>query len=245
MDQLRGNNLYFVKKRLIHMQGRTIVFFLIILTTAVIQPLEAQFSIGVNAGVTRMKFSGDPVQGLGYFVPDPGFSSALRLDYRISDAVALSLQPGFSQMRSSYFVMNDSATQAIDSTNLRLNSFSLPLHVIAWSENGRFFVLAGMQFDYTLSFKSETLVSPHSTGYEVRDYNIYAQFGAGFMIPLGKPYLSFEIRYSQGLLDLTDPLVHQDSFLPRTKLTNIGFIVGLQFPLGKYSDRYPVKRKNK
>jgi len=229
------------------MKVRTILFLLIILIMSIVQPLEAQFSLGINAGVTRMKFSGDATAGLGYFVPDPGFSSALRVDYRISDAIALSFQPGYSQLRSSYFVMNDSATRAIDSTDLRLNSFSLPLQVIAWSENGRFFVLAGMQLDYTLSLKGETLKSPYSTDpvYDVRDYNLYAQFGAGFIIPLGKPYLSFELRYSQGILDLSDPLVHQDSFLPRTKLTNINFIVGLQWPLGRYSERYPVKKKSK
>ena len=227
------------------MKVRSVVFLLIILTLPVVQPLSAQFSIGVNAGVTRMKFSGDAVAGLGYFVPDPGLSTAFRADYRISDAVALSLQPGYSLLRSSYFVMNDSATQAIDSTDLSLNTFSLPLHVIIWSENGRFYALAGMQFDYTLKFKSETLKSPYSTSYDIRDYHIYAQFGAGFIVPLGKPYLNFEIRYSQGLLDLTDPLIHQDSYLPRTKLTNISILIGLQFPLGKYSERYSVKRKNK
>ena len=227
------------------MKVRTVVFLLIILTLPVVQPLSAQFSLGVNAGVTRMKFSGDAAAGLGYFEPNPGFSTAFRVDYRISDAVALSLQPGYSQLRSSYFVMNDSATRTIDSTDLSLNSFSLPLHMIIWSENGRFYALAGMQLDYTLSLKGKALVSPYSTSYEVRDYHIYAQFGAGFIVPIGKPYLNFEIRYSQGLLDLSEPLVHQDSFLPRTKLTNISILIGLQYPLGKYSERYPVKRKNK
>jgi len=229
------------------MKVRTVVFLLIILTLPVVQPLSAQFSIGVNAGVTRMKFSGDAVSSLGYFEPDPGFSSALRVDYRISDAIALSLQPGYNLLRSRYLVMNDSATRAVDSTNLSLHSFSIPLQVIVWSESGRFFILAGMQFDYNLSLKGEPLISSFATGdvYEIKDYSLYAQFGAGFIVPLGKPYLSFELRYSQGILDLTEPLIHQDSFLPRTKLTNISFIVGLQWPLGKYSERYSFKKKSK
>jgi len=232
------------------MQVRTIVFLLIVLTLPVVQPLEAQFSLGINAGVTRMKFSGDPAAGLGFFEPDPGFSAALRLDYRISDVVAISLQPGFSSLRSRYKVMNDSGTAAVDSTIMTLNSLSLPLHAVIWSENGRFFVLAGFQLDYTLSFEGKTLISPlsslsSSSNYDVRDYNLYAQFGAGFIVPLGLPYLSFEFRYSQGLLDFNDPLIHQDSYLPRTKLTNIYFVVGLQVPLGTYSEKYKVKRKNR
>ena len=237
-------------KHAINMQGRIIVFLLSFLLISIVQSLEAQFSLGVNAGVTRMKFSGDPAAGLGFFEPDPGFSAALRLDYRISDVVAISLQPGFSSLRSRYKVMNDSGTAAVDSTLLTMNSLSLPLHAVIWSENGRFFVLAGLQLDYTLSFEGKTLLSPYSSSpsnstYDVRDYNLYAQFGAGFIVPLGKPYLSFELRYSQGLLDLKDPLVHQDSYLPRTKLTNTYFVVGLQVPLGTYSEKYQVKRKNR
>jgi hypothetical protein len=232
------------------MPVRTNIFFLIILLISIVQPLEGQFSLGVNAGITRMKFSGDPVKGYGYFEPDPGFSASLRVDYRISDVVTLSLQPGLSSLRSSYKVMNDSGTAAIDSTLLTMNSFSLPLHAVIWSENGRFFILAGLQLDYNLSFKGITVLTPYSTSsssadYEVRDYNLYVQFGAGFIVPLGKPYLSFEFRYSQGLLDLTDPLVHKDSFLPRTKLTNLYFVVGLQLPLGRYAEKYQVKRKTR
>jgi hypothetical protein len=226
------------------MQVRTVFYFLIALSVFVIQPADAQFSVGINAGVNRLKLSGDPARGVARFQPDPGFSTALRVDYRFSDAIALSFQPGFSQLRSKYQIMNDSGTSLLDSTLLRLNSFSLPLQVVAWSQNGRFFVTAGMQFDYTLSLKGETVASTLSDQYEARDFYLYAQFGAGFIVPLGKPYLSFELRYSQGILDLTNPLIHQDSFLPRTKITNIGLIVGIQLPLGKYSEQYPVKKKS-
>ena len=232
-------------KKFKYMRGQAFIFFLIILTIPHVQPLNAQFSLGVNAGVTRMKFSGDPTTGYGFFVPKPGFAAALRADYRISDAVAISLQPGFSNLKSAYKVMNDSGTAAVDSTIMTLNCFSLPLHAIVWSDNGRFFVLAGIQMDYTLSFKSRVLMTPYSESYEIRDFNLYAQFGAGFIVPLGKPYLSFELRYSQGILDLNSEFFQSDSYLPRTRLTNISFVVGLQLPIGAYSEKYKVKRKTK
>jgi len=225
------------------MQVRTVALILIAFAAIAVQPLDAQFSVGINAGLHRMKFSGDPARGVGHFQPDPGFSTAVRVDYRISDEIALGLHPGFSQLRSRYQIMNDSGTSLIDSTLLRLNAFSLPLQVIVWSQNGRFFVTAGVQLDHTLGLTGETVTSTLSDQYEVRDFYLSAQFGAGFIVPLGKPYLSFEFRYSQGILDLTNPLVHQDSFLPRTKITNIGLIAGIQLPLGNYSEQYPVKKK--
>ena len=205
-------------------------------------PQHAQIALGVNAGITRMKFSGDSPSGIGFFVPKPGFSSGLRFDYRFNDAIAVSIQPGISIQKSKYSVLNDSGTAVIDSTYFTGNFISLPLHAIVWSKNGRFYVLAGFELSYTINFKGDPIVLPTITEYNVEKYNIYAQFGAGFIIPLGKPYLSFELRYSQGLVDFNQILVHQGTDLPRTKLTNINFVVGLQVPLGN-ADVYQVKKK--
>ena len=169
------------------MQQRTLILILVIALGSLVRPLEAQFSLGVNTGITRMSFSGDPLSGAGRFKPGPGMSSAIRVDYRFSDAFSLSLQPGYSLLRSRYKVMNDSGTAAIDSTILTLKTLSLPIHAIVWSENGRFYVLAGLQLDYTLSFEGKTTISPYSsfsstTSYNTRDYLLSMQFGAGFII---------------------------------------------------------------
>lgn len=226
------------------MHIRFIIILVAIFSAFFALHLDAQVSLGINAGITRTKFSGDSPDGIGYFVPKPGFSSNLRFDYRFNNAVSLSIQPGFNILRSKYVVMNDSGTAAVDSTHFTLSAFSLPLHAVIWSESGRFYVLAGFEIDYTLDFKGKTLISPVSSNYEVKDFIIYAQFGAGFIIPLGRPYLSFEIRYSQGLVDFNNSLMHEDSFLPRTKLINLNFLVGFHVPLGN-SEFYQVKKKNR
>ncbi len=218
---------------------------LLILLAFMALPQHAQIAIGVNAGITRLKFSGDSPDGIGRFVPQPGLSTSLRFDYRFSDAFAVSIQPGFSIQKSKYEVLNDSGTAAIDSTYFTGNFISVPIHAIVWSKNGRFFVLAGFEFNYTINFKGKPLSVPVIVDYEVEKFNIYAQFGAGFIIPVGKPFLSFELKYSHGLVDFNQYLVHQGTAnLPRTKLTNISFVVGLQIPLGK-SDLYQVKKKIK
>jgi len=207
-------------------------------------PLNAQVALGVNAGITRMKFSGDPPDGIGFFSPRTGFSSSLRFDYRFNDAFALSIQPEYSLLRSKYSILNDSATKVVDSTYFSMPSLSIPVNAIVWSENGRFYVLAGIEIAYVLHFKGEALISPLQTtynSYNVRKIYLYVQFGAGFIIPLGRPYLSFEFRYSQGLQDLTTGLVHHGSYLPRTKLTNFNFVVGLNIPFGN-PDIYKLRK---
>jgi hypothetical protein len=210
---------------------------LFILLAATFAPSQSQVALGVNAGINRMKFTGDSPDGIGVFVPQTGFSSSLQLEYRFNDAFSISIQPGFGILRSKYVILNDSGTAVIDSTSFTMNSLSLPIHAVVWSENGRFYVTAGFEFTYTLDFKGEVVLGPaiqSNPDYQVLDYGIYAQFGAGFIVPLGRPYLSFEFRYSQGLNDLTEPIVHQESFLPRTKLTNTYFLMGIHVPFGDY-----------
>jgi hypothetical protein len=191
-----------------------------------------------------MDFFGDPPKGIGFFSPRPGFSSGLQFEYRFNDAVSLSLTPGYSILNSKYSVLNDSATRVVDSTYLSSENLSLPLHIRVWSKNGRFYVLAGVEMTYTYNFTGRVLMSPvqqSNVTYEVTDLLFYAHFGAGFIVPLGKPYLSFEFRYSQGLNDLTAALVNQGSWLPRTKLVNTHFLLGFHYPIGK-SNPYKLRK---
>ncbi len=57
-------------------------------------------------------------------------------------------------------------------------------------------------------------------------------FGAGYKIPIGYPTLFVELRYSQGLVNLTDEVV-QDNMIPRVKTAGIKFLVGVEIPLKK------------
>jgi hypothetical protein len=208
---------------------------------------QAQISVGVDAGITRMKFSGDPPDGLGFFSPQPGYSSSLQLAYRFNNGFGLNIRPGYSVLRSKYSFLNDSATKVVDSTYFKVENFSLPLNAVVWSPGGRFYVIAGIEFTYVINIDAEVVSSPllqSVPSYEIRDYNFYAHFGAGFIIPLGRPFLSFELRYSQGLNDLTDPLIHLQSELPRTKLTNINLLIGLHIPLGD-PDVFSIQEKIK
>ncbi len=208
---------------------------LICLLLLIALPQQAQISLGINAGVTRMKFSGDPPDGIGYFSPQAGYSSALQMGYRFQNGLALNVQPGFSVLRSKYSFWNDSATRIIDSTYFKFKTFSLPLQAVVWAPGGRFYVLAGFELLYTLDFDGKVSTSPIPTSsgiYKVSEYNFFAQFGAGFIIPIGRPFLNFELRYSQGLNDMSTPLIHANTELPRTKLTNINLHIGFHIPLG-------------
>lgn len=160
--------------------------------------------------------------------------AGLRLDYRFTQAVSISFQPGFGNQGAKY-VRVDSNNKVSDSLKYVLGVLALPIHAVIWSENGRFFVSAGVQFDYYVDARA--VYPDHSVDVtsELKGYNISAQFGGGFILSLGRPYILFELRYSQGLVDLNNTIFHDERYLPRTKLTGMYFMAGFHFPLGKES----------
>jgi hypothetical protein len=201
--------------------------------------LDAQVSIGVNAGLNRSSLSGDSPSN-GSFGPILGSMAGLRLDYRINQAVAISLQPGYINQGAN-FVKVDSNNRVSDSLQFKLGVLALPIHAVVWSKNGRFFVSAGLEFDYYLTAKAKYEDGSTDIKSELKSYNIFAQFGGGLMISLGSSYLLFEMRYSQGLIDINNPLVHDKGYLPRTKLTGLYFMAGFNIPLGKES-HYKIQK---
>ena len=224
---------------------KRIPFTLVVLLILMFSQLHAQVSIGINAGINRMRFSGDPPKGLGYYESRPGLSSNLSLGYRFNDAFSLRIQPGIQKLRSKYVFLSDSISHSLDSIYYTFNSICVPLEAVVWSENGRFYFMAGIEVSYTLDFVSQSLTgsSPSYDFHEdVRDYHFFVHFGAGFIVPVGKPYLSFELRYSQGLRDINNPVTQENSYLPRTKLTVLTLQAGLHIPIG-IAGRDMIRRK--
>jgi hypothetical protein len=202
--------------------------------------INAQVSLGINLGLNRSKFSGDAPSS-GSFGPTAGPMAGLQFDYRFNQTVSLRIQPGYLSHGANY-VKVDSNNKVSDSLKFVLDVLALPVHAVIWSKNGRFFVSAGLEFDYYL--KARAIYPDHTVEItpEVKRYNIYAQFGGGFIISLGRPYILFELRYSQGLVDLTSDIVHEGSYLPRTKLTSFCLMAGFHLPLGKTS-HYTIHKK--
>ena len=86
---------------------RNVIQWTLLLLLAFVATLQhIQIALGVNTGITCLKFSGDSPDGLGTFVSQPGFSSSFRFDYRFNDAVAVSMQPSLSGFISKWLLDN-------------------------------------------------------------------------------------------------------------------------------------------
>ena len=63
----------------------------------------------------------------------------------------------------------------------------------------------------------------------VSNWNLAMHFGAGYLFPLGRTKLFIELRYSQGLRNLTDEPV-DSSVIPRVKTSGFKLLAGIDIP---------------
>ncbi len=97
------------------------------------------------------------------------------------------------------------------------------------STNERFYALAGVEATMLINNWVKT-VSTEEELTDLAQWNVTAHFGVGINIPLGYPNMFVELRYSQGLHNLTDePL--SDDIIPRVKTTGFKLLCGIRIPL--------------
>jgi hypothetical protein len=200
------------------------------------QPAAAQFNLGVMGGINRSNLSGDAPSNAVY-APRNGFAGGIFADIKIAKDVLLSFQPMYMQKGTTIAVDVRGESNPQDSLNVNLSYISLPLMVKVISGNGKTYVTGGLD----VGFLQNATVKPVNSGSEqdiqdsIQQLDIAVNFGLGIMIPVGTPKLLFELRYVQGLMDIsnikTDP--EGKSLPPQFKTGGFQFFTGLMIPLGK------------
>jgi len=207
---------------------RLIVFAFIVSLSAA---AWGQSSVGVFAGLNSSRLSGDAPRKASY-KGLMGLNAGGYFDLQLSKAILLSLQPSYSQEGTKIFYNVSGIEEPVDSITIRLSYFSLPLLLKVRSTNKRFYALGGLEAGFLL----DQYASSHDVKKEieanVESLNIAMHFGAGIRIPVGYPVLVIELRYAQGLVNLTDEPVEK-SYIPRIKTNGFKVLAGIEFPLQK------------
>jgi len=152
--------------------------------------------------------------------------------------IALSVQPSFAQRRTTLTSVEDvTGENALD---LNLDYVSVPVLLKFEIAGGRTYFAGGVDVGF--------LKSAHLTGNgvdeDVKDRfnstDVGALFGFGVLFPVGKPRLTTELRYVQGLVNLSGDFASSDvdgstaSSLPdRFHSGGLELVAGILFPLGK------------
>ncbi len=193
--------------------------------------VSGQSYVGVFAGLNSSKLNGD-APNKGNFNGLIGANMGAYIDLNLGKGIFLSLQPSYSQEGTKLSYTLPKVEEPVDSITIRLNYFSLPLLLKVTSTNKRFYAIAGVETGLLL----DSYVSSHDTKEDIKtdvaEWNVAMHFGAGIKIPVGFPRLFVELRYSQGLVNLTDEPIEK-SYVPRVKTAGFKILFGIEIPLKK------------
>jgi hypothetical protein len=193
--------------------------------------LNAQPNIGVYAGVNSSKLNGDSPEKASY-ESLPGLNAGANLDFKVGKTVWISVQPSYSREGTKISYTIRDKYEPVDSVRIRLNYVSVPVILKVSFINDRFYAIGGFETAYLLNNTVSSHDEEQDVDLNVSQWNLAIQFGIGLHIPVGFPRLYVELRYSQGVLNLTDePLTK--SYVPRVKTAGFTLLTGIEIPLKK------------
>ena len=192
----------------------------------------AQVELGVLAGLDNGRLTGDKYPQTKY-KPKTGFIIGLSIDPQINETISLSIQPGYISTGSKIQVPDTIQNQWKDSVTFSVDYLILDVFVKIQSKSKRLYFSSGLEFGYGLSLKAANDLEEVDITDELNKWNIAAVFGIGYKIPIKRSGLYFELRYAQGLVNMTKADPAEDDYIPRVKLSGLKIVTGFQIPISK------------
>ncbi len=208
---------------------RSIQIFAFLLLVLISSMSTGQSYIGVFGGLNSSKLTGDSPNKAKY-KSLMGANVGAYIDIKLGKIVWLSIQPSYTQEGTKISYSVKGLEEPVDSISIRLNYFSLPVFLKVSSTNGRFYALGGIETGLLLNNSISSHGSKQDIDPNIANWNFAAHFGAGIRIPVGLPRLFVELRYSQGLVNLTDEPIEK-SYVPRVKTSGFKVLAGIEIPL--------------
>jgi hypothetical protein len=192
----------------------------------------AQIELGLLAGIDNGRLTGDKFANTKY-KPKTGIIFGLTIDPQINETISLSIQPGYVSTGSRIQVPDTITNEWKDSITISVEYLFLDVFVKIQSKSKRLYFSSGLEFGYGLSLKATNEFEEVDITDELNKWNISAIFGIGYKIPIKRSGLYFELRYAQGLVNMTKADSSEDDYIPRVKLSGLKIVTGFQIPISK------------
>jgi hypothetical protein len=214
------------------MKSLCAVLIAITLILPLVREVQAGAAIGALGGVTRMSWDGD-APDKGSYGNLMGFTAGGQIDIDIYRSTALSLQPSFTQKGTKMSFEVEGQSERVDSVEVRLDYFVLPLLVKVETLGGRFYVSGGFELGWLLSARYKTPTQDVDISADLNKYDLAADFGIGYTIPAGRTDIWFELRYSQSLVNVGEEDAGPEGKIiePRVKNNGLLLLVGVLYDL--------------
>jgi len=187
------------------------------------------FRLGAQVAGARGSLTGD-LPDEGYWQAQSGLGAGVVAELTITSDVAVSFQP-------SYVPRGGSQVLSDDTVDYDFDYLSLPVIVRVTGDplGVRGFVTAGVDVGILIEATANDETGSKDISDGLESTTIGALFGAGVMVPVKRHFLTFELRYSQGL----DNIIVRDEDTtdtgiagPSVKYRSFGLLVGFLFTLG-------------
>lgn len=191
--------------------------------------LCAQFEFGAYVGTTMNKLSGDSPRDFIY-VAKLGATFGGIISYSITPDTRVSFQPGYAINRPVAQYRDRELEEVRDTANFNLDYIRLPVYLDIISDNQKWHYIAGVDFQISTG-GSVTLTTGEESDLsdELSTLNPVIYFGLGRRIRLGKNILNVDLRFGQGILNLSNRPDDETSYIPRIKTSVAELIVSYEF----------------
>jgi hypothetical protein len=160
-------------------------------------------AVGAVLGLGREGISGDAPANTSYGA-GIGLIAGLQGEIALGQGVALSVQPMFNQRRTILTAASDEDPSGQTTLDLNMDYISVPVVVKFATSGGRTYVAGGAD----LAWLQSARVTGQGLDQDVENHfhgmDVGALIGFGVVFPVGRPSLTTELRYVQGLTNLSD-----------------------------------------
>lgn len=211
--------------------GLSLLLLVLLLAAAV--PAGAQTAVGVTVGLNNAKLNGDIPDRLSYRNRSGPVIGGI-IEFKLGDDVNLSLQPMYVQKGSDVGFKPRGAEIYQDSLEVKLDYVALPILAKVFIGGGRAFVTGGFDLAYLLDGSLKSASGELEAKTRFATFDLTADFGIGFTLPVKSAHLTFELRYQQSLVNLAKNGGQEgdDAFPERFRSLGIQLLAGWLLPLG-------------
>ena len=190
--------------------------------------------VGAQFGADRAGIEGDTPPN-SHYTDKFGLVAGIQGEIGLAQALSLSLQPSFVQKKSGVQIAPSTRGSSATELELSFDYISVPVVVKFAKAGGRTYVAGGV----TVDFLTAATLSGEGSDRDVTSAYSSTGFGAvlgfGVVFPAGRTRFTTELRYVQGIANMTTGAAAKavGALAPRLHSSGWELIVGNLFPVGR------------
>jgi hypothetical protein len=191
--------------------------------------------VGAQLGVDRAGIDGDAPPNSQY-TDKVGLVAGIQGEIGLARALSLSLQPSFVQKKCGVLIAPSSRGGSTTELELSFDYLSVPVVVKFAKAGGRTYVAGGVTVDFLTSATLSGQGSDRDVTSAFSSTGFGAVLGFGVVFPAGRTRFTTELRYVQGIANMTTGAEAEalGALAPRLHSTGWELILGNLLPVGRH-----------